>query len=272
MLALAAVAAAALLLPGFAPLQSGPQGGQVLQGVFPGTVRPGLVYLPPGFDPARRYPVAYLLHGLPGSPSEYLAGTGFLVTADAGIADGTLRPFVAVMPAAGPRPQYDGEWAGPWETALVDDVVPWVDAHLPTLAAAHDRTIGGLSAGGFGAVDIALRHPLLFGRVESWSGYFAPLRDGPFKGASRATLAANDPTRLVPAEAAELRAGGVRFFLSTGPYHSHWFRPRQTVDFARELRAARLPVAFHRYSDPHGEWRDQVATGLLWAFRATASP
>jgi enterochelin esterase-like enzyme len=269
-LALAAAAAAAVLLPGFAPVQTGPAGGRVLQGTFPGTARPGLVYLPPGFDPAKRYPVAYLLHGMPGSPSEYLAGTGFLATADEGISAGTLRPFIAVMPAAGPRPQYDGEWAGPWETALVGDVVPWVDAQLPTEADAGGRTIAGLSAGGFGAVDIALRHPGLFGRVESWSGYFAPLHDGPFKGAPRAVLAANDPVTLVPAEAAELRADRMRFFLSTGPYHSHWFRPRQTVDFTRELRAAGLPVAFHRYSDPHGEWRNQVATGLSWAYRATS--
>jgi enterochelin esterase-like enzyme len=269
--ALAAVAAA-LLLPGFAPAQSGPEGGQVLQGVFPGTVRPGLVYLPPAFDPARRYPVVYLLHGLPGSPSEYLEGTGFLATADEGIHGGALRPFIAVAPAAGPRPQYDGEWAGPWETALVDDVVPWVDTHLPTLAVPGGRTIAGLSAGGFGAVDMALRHPRLFGRVEAWSGYFTPLRDGPFRDAPRAVLAANDPVALVPGEAPELHEDGLRFFLSTGPYHSHWFRPAQTVDFARELRAARLPVSFHRYASAHGEWRNQVAAGLAWAYRATASP
>jgi len=154
----------------------------------------------------------------------------------------------------------------------VDDVVPWVDAHLPTLPDARDRTIAGLSAGGFGAVNTALRHPLLFGRVESWSGYFAPLRDGPFRHATRAVLAANDPAALVPAEAPELRADGVRFFLSTGPYHSHWFRPAQTVEFAHELRTARLPVAFHRYANAHGEWRNQVAAGLSWAFGTTASP
>jgi hypothetical protein len=35
-----------------------------------------------GFDPARRYPVVYLLHGMPGSPSEYLYGTQLLQYAD----------------------------------------------------------------------------------------------------------------------------------------------------------------------------------------------
>lgn len=258
----------ALLLPGFTAFGTDPDGGQVLQGTFPGTLRPGLVYLPPGFDPAQRYPVAYLLHGMPGSPSEYLAGTAFLDTADAGIAAGTLRPFIAVMPAAGPDARYNGEWAGPWETALVDRVVPWVDAHLPTLPDARDRLLAGLSAGGFGAVDIAFRHPALFGAVASWSGYFDPLRDGPFRTASRATLAANDPPLLLRSLAPTLRRDGIRWFLSTGPYHSHWFRPAQTLAFARQLRQAGLPVAYHAYADEHGVWRKQVATALAWAYGA----
>lgn len=257
MAALASVAAA-LLLPGFSQVQTGPRGGAVLQGTFPGAERPGLVYLPPGFDPSRRYPVVYLLHGMPGSPSEYLDGAGFLAAADDGIAGGTLEPFLAVLPAAGPAGRYDGEWAGPWEHDLVDEIVPWVDAHLPTSPSAGDRVLAGLSAGGFGAVDIALRHPAVFGRAASWSGYFTPLHDGPFKGAPRTVLAANDPVELVRRRAAALRRDGLRFFLSTGPYHSHWFRPQQTVSFAAELAALRLPVELRRYPSEQGVWTAQV--------------
>jgi enterochelin esterase-like enzyme len=269
--AVLASVAAAFLLPGFSQVQAGPRGGRVLRGTFPGELRPGLVYLPPGFSTGRRYPVVYLLHGMPGSPSEYPAGTGFLDAADEGIADGTLRPFVAAMPAAGPRGRYDGEWAGPWERSLVGEIVPWVDAHLPTEADAAGRTIGGLSAGGFGAVDIALRHPGLFGRVASWSGYFEPLRDGPFRHASPAALAANDPVLLAPQAAPALRPAGTRFFLSTGPAHSHWFRPAQTVAFARELHRLRIPVVLRRYAHERGVWRAQVGAALRWAFGVNSS-
>ena len=115
--------------------------------------------------------------------------------------------------------------------------------------------IAGLSAGGFGAMDIGLRHPDMFGAIEAWSGYFTPLRDGPFKGASRKVLAANDPARLARHKAALLRADGTRFFLSTGPFHSHWFRPEQTIEFTRELRSLQLPVRYHRYANAKGEWR-----------------
>lgn len=266
--ALAALATA-LLLPGFTALAPGPGGGQVLTGTFPGGERPGFVYLPPGFDPAVRYPVVYLLHGMRGSPDEYLGGTDLAGFADAAITDGRLRPFIAIVPAAGPSRDYNGEWAGPWERALLRTVA-WTDANLPTIAGRRGRVLAGLSAGGFGAVDIGLRHPGLFGTIESWSGYFRPLHDGPFAHASHALLAANDPAQLVVSEEPLLAHLGTRFFVSTGPAHSHWFRPSESVDFALELQSLGLPATLRLYSDPRGEWRQQLDAGLEWALTAAA--
>jgi enterochelin esterase-like enzyme len=258
-----------LLLPGFTPLPvgGGAGAGQVLAGVLPGTSRTGYVYLPPGFTTERRYPVVYLLHGMPGSPSEFLDGTQLPEWADAQIGAGSIRPFIGVLPAAGPDHRYNGEWAGPWETALVSRIVPWVDAHLPTDPERSQRVLAGLSAGGFGAVDIGLRNPQTFGTLESWSGYFAPLHDGPFKGAGRALLAANNPVLLARAGAAGLRRLGTRFFVSSGPAHSHWFRPAQTVRFAAELRSLGLTPQLQLVPSEHGEWRAQLDAGLAWALR-----
>jgi hypothetical protein len=255
----------AAVLPGFLPTAVGPDGGRILEGPLPGTARPGLIYLPPGFSEAAHYPTVYLLHGMPGSPSEYVDGAGLLGWADGAITSGTVAPFIAVMPAAGVTPQYNGEWAGPWERALVDDVVPWIDASLPTIRSPRARVLAGLSAGGFGAFDIALRNPGLFGVVESWSGYFQPLHDGPFKGAAKDVLAANDPRLLAKAGAARLRLDGTRFFVSTGPYHSHWFRPAQTTSFARELWQLGLPVRLLTLASRKGEYQTQLADGLGWA-------
>lgn len=257
---------AALALPGFTPFGTGPHGGSVWAGFFPGSERAGYVYLPPSYDPTHRYPVVYLLHGMPGSPTEYLSGTDLTDYADDGIASGLLRPFIAVLPAAGPDPKYNGEWAGPWEKELVADVLPFVDTHLSTLASPAGRTLAGLSAGGFGAFDIGLRNSGLFGAIASWSGYFHPLHDGPFKHATKATLSANDPTLLAVAERRTLVHEHVRFFLSTGPYHSHWFRPAQTTAFARELRRLGLPVQTFVDAQVKGEWQAQVDAGLEWAF------
>jgi len=268
--ALAALAAAVSLLPGFAPTQTGPGGGTVLAGTFPRGARTGYVYLPPGFTASRRYPVVYLLHGMPGSPSEYLAGARLVAFGDAAIAAGTVPPFIAVMPAAGTQPHYNGEWAGIWEHHVVARVVPWVDAHLPTIASPRGRVLAGLSAGGYGAVDIALRNPGVFGTVEAWSGYFRPLHDGPFRHASRDVLAANDPTLLVPRLAPALRADGTRFFLSSGPAHSHWFKPAETLAFAAELRRAGIRPEVRLFANLKGEWSDQLAAGLTWALARRA--
>ncbi len=262
-----AVAVAALVLPGFQTVAREPAGGQLLTGTFPGNVRPGYVYLPPGFDQNRRYPVVYLLHGLPGSPTEYVDGTELGTFADAAISQGTVRPFIAIVPSAGANSHYNGEWAGQWETGLVDHVIPWVDQHLPTFAAPEDRVIAGLSAGGYGAVNIALRHPGLFGTVESWSGYFRPLRDGPFIHADQGTLDANDPMKLARVDAAALRLSKVRFYISTGPVHSHLFTPQETIDFANELKQLGVAVALRVVSSVKDEWRSQLDAGVIWALR-----
>src|SRR2546423_9240660 len=107
---------------------------------------------------------------MPGWPSEYPGGSSLGTFADASIAGGTLRPFIGVMPAAGTSPRYNGEWAGEWETAVVDRVLPWVDQSLPTIAARAGRVIAGLSAGGDGAVGIPLPHPPLLRAGEGSSG------------------------------------------------------------------------------------------------------
>jgi enterochelin esterase-like enzyme len=191
-LAMAAAVASLLVPSGWLSVAQGPAGGTVWEGRIPNTFVPAdrrlsAIYLPPGYDPARRYPVVYLLHGMRGSPSSIFDAMRLPEVADHLIAAGGA-PFIAVMPVAGPTVHPNlGEWAGVWENYLVDDVVPWVDRNLPTIATAQGRALEGLCAGGFGAVDIGLRHPGVFGTLGSFEGYFAPVfDDGPFVGATAA--------------------------------------------------------------------------------------
>ena len=263
--------ASAVALAGFSPLATGPDGGQVLRGTIPGTPRASCIYLPPNYDPSRRYPVVYLLHGLPGSPTEYVFGTRIGTFGDDGITSHRLRPFIAVMPPAGGTSSYGGEWAGPWELELVHRVVPWVDANLAAVDGPSGRILAGLSAGGFGAADIGLRNAASFGTIESWSGYFEPLHDGPFRDAGATLLADNDPVELARTDAAELRRLGTRFFVSTGPLHSRTILPASSRAFATELHSLGIPVAYRDFPTLKGEWREQLVAGLTWALRPTAS-
>jgi enterochelin esterase-like enzyme len=197
--------------------------------------------------------VIFLLHGFPGSPSGFYDSLQLALVADQLISSHRVKPFVAVMPVAGrvPAKRTDEEWAGPWETYLIRDVVPWAESHLTLGTRQSDRAIAGLSAGAFGAVDIALRHPGIFGVAESWSGYFRPFRDGPLAHASAVELADHDPTVLVRREAALLRRQRVRFYLATGFNHGGIFR-RWTYEFARELRGLGLPYRVWASQRPDG--------------------
>lgn len=270
---MAALLLAAALLPGWTHVRTGLAGGTVWTGRIPNRVvawdrRPSAVYLPPGFAAGRRYPVVYLLHGLRGAPSEYWDALDIADVADGLISSGEAPPFIAVMPVGGPvvHPN-DGEWAGVWEDYVVDDVVPWVDANLPVLAARRDRALEGLSAGGFGAVDIGLRHPSLFGTLGSWAGYFAPVfKDGPFAHATKAYLAQHTPALLVRREAPLLRHDGTRFYVSVGGNHGD-VMTRYSLAFARELRALRLRSELWRLppADRGHFWSSTFPSALVYA-------
>ena len=158
------------------------------------------------------------------------------------------------------------EWAGVWENYVVDDVVPWVDEHLPTDPAR--RAIGGLSAGGFGAVDIGLRHLGMFGTLESWGGYFQPFRDGPFAHATAEQLDAHDPAWLVSREATRIRHDHVRIFISTGESGHGPVKARWTFQFGSELAAFHIPHELwilHVRKNGH-LWRRQLPAAIDYAF------
>jgi len=268
-LALLAAALVGSRPPGFAPIGAGPSGGTVWQGVIPGRYAPPdrlptVVYLPPGAAAGARYPVAVLLHGFPGSPYSFTDGLQLATVADGLIGWGTVPPFVAVIPRGGPV-RYHGEWAGRWEQFVVRDVVPWTEAHLPVARNHRLWMIAGLSSGGYGAVDIGLRHPGLFGTIESWSGYYRPYRDGPLRDASRAQLAAHDPTLLAEREAPLLRSLGTRFFVSCGSTHD-LANAVFALAFAAHLRALHLP--FDLWLQPGGHdgrfWHEQLPEALRY--------
>ena len=162
--------------------------------------------------------------------------------------------------------RYNGEWAGPWERYLVDDVVPWVDTHLPTHRDRDGRTIAGLSAGGFGAADIGLRAPRLFGTIESWSGYFHPLHDGPFEhaiagGAGRER--SRPPRRRAGPHPA--CASGRGSSSAAAPRTVTGSREQESVDFAHELQRLGVRHTLVLETDRGRQYGLQLSAGLVWA-------
>lgn len=147
---------------------------------------PYLVYLPPGYnDPAnvnRRYPVVYLLHGAPGNYKDWAGRGNAGATADALIGTGRIPPMILVMPEGKANLTVDSEWANGTppapqaESYLVQEVVPYIDAHYRTIAEQADRAIGGLSSGGYGGVNTTLHYPDVFGTAFGLSGNYLATR------------------------------------------------------------------------------------------------
>jgi S-formylglutathione hydrolase FrmB len=272
-----AALAAAALLAGWTQVGTGPDGGTVWNGRIPNTwvrgdTRPSTIYLPPGYRTSKRYPVLYLLHGLKGSPAEYWESLHLAQQLDGLVASGA-RPFIVVTPAGGQLVHPNrGEWAGAWERFVVGDVVPWVDEHLSTIPSPRARVLEGLSAGGYGAVDIGLRHPRLFDGLGAWDGYFTPMRDGPFAHATPAQLAAHDPVALVREEAPALRRRGTSFYISAGGNHGA-VRTSRSIAFAHEL--GRLHLRHELWLLPRADrghfWGATVPSALRFAVDAFRS-
>jgi S-formylglutathione hydrolase FrmB len=146
-------------------------------------------------------PVVYFLHGVPGSAADVF-GAGLAAALDAAIAAGAA-PFVVVSPDGGGTTHADTEWADSadgtdvLETFVTTTVRQAVEGANPR-DRAH-RAIAGFSMGGYGAMNLALRHPDLYGQVVSIAGYYhVDDPDGVFAG-QPALIAANTPDQHVSA-------------------------------------------------------------------------
>lgn len=127
------------------------------------------VFLPPGFDPAGGpYRLLVLLHGA-GADEQFWAGKIRLWSAvERGMADGRVAAPIAVMPGARDTWWVDSPMARA-ESWVVRDLLADVALKYPVARTRAGRAVAGYSAGGFGALRLALRRPDLFSRAALWA-------------------------------------------------------------------------------------------------------
>lgn len=160
--------------------------GNVQQILFPSpstsTSRRAFVYTPPGYEKntKTKYPVLYLQHGWGEDETAWSRQGHANLIMDNLIADGKMKPFIIVMtygmtndirPGGGGLRSFNIQ---PFQTVLLDELVPYVDANFRTIADQSHRAMGGLSMGGFETHTITLARPDVF-------SYYALLSGGTYK-------------------------------------------------------------------------------------------
>jgi enterochelin esterase-like enzyme len=164
--------------------------GHVQQVLFPspstGAARRAFVYTPPGYDQNQRtrYPVLYLQHGWGEDETAWSTQGHANLIMDNLIAEGKTRPFIIVMTYGmtnGIRPGSPGGLASfdikPFQTVLINELIPYVDTHFRTLADARHRAMAGLSMGGFETKAIAPKNLGTFNYIGLLSGGTFSMQD-----------------------------------------------------------------------------------------------
>jgi enterochelin esterase-like enzyme len=161
--------------------------GRVQQILFPSnstnTSRRAFVYTPPDYDKdlTKRYPVLYLQHGWGEDETAWSNQGRANLIMDNLIAEGKIKPFLIVMTYGMTNEIRFGGLRNfkiePFQTVLVDELIPYVDANFRTLSDQPNRAMAGLSMGGMETKSITLKNLDKFSHIGLFSGGTISLDD-----------------------------------------------------------------------------------------------
>jgi enterochelin esterase-like enzyme len=231
------------------------------------------VYLPPGYSRpgnTTRYPVVYLIHGSPGGPADWVESGDVEPVMNALIDAHEIKPAIVVMPDA------SGTWArdsecldqvrGPRDaTYLTSTVVHYVDAHYRTVRTRDGRMIGGMSSGGFCALNLGLQHLNEYSAILAFEAYGDP-------GANNIRRLLGGSVRLFRKVSPRLYIPRMRFthpvvaFLDVGSSKSRAIA--RVHGLADQLRA-RGQLVDYRIEQGQGHNWHEAAAGLPYALLFT---
>jgi S-formylglutathione hydrolase FrmB len=137
------------------------------------------VYLPPGYDPCRRYPLVVYLHGFLQDEGSFLESA--VIPIDRAIAAGKLPPVIVAAPDGSPRGVrcvlsagtfFLNSKLGAFEDFLMVDVWNFMMTHYPIRPEREAHVMMGVSMGGGAAFNKAIKYSERFGVVV---GIFPPV-------------------------------------------------------------------------------------------------
>lgn len=123
------------------------------------------VYLPPGYDPTRKYPLVIWLHGFAQDEQAFL--TQVVAHLDRAMACGQLPPMLIAAPDGSldghPCLMPTGSFfinssAGAFHDFLMEDLWDFLHACYPVRPEREAHVIAGVSMGGFGAFNLGIKY------------------------------------------------------------------------------------------------------------------
>ncbi|MBC7372988.1 MAG: esterase [Frankiales bacterium] len=232
------------------------------------------IYTPPGYRAGAgvRYPTLYLIHGSPGRAEDWFNAGGAAQVLDRLISAGVIPPLIVVAPSAnagffGDTECLNAVGGRQLETYLTSSVVHFVDSHYPTKPGWSNRSIGGMSSGGFCALNLGLRHQALFGSVLAFEPYGDPgvVALGTLLHGNRTLYAANSPRSYLPG----LRfQHPMQFFVNVGGASGHGVSTVRAL--AQQLRRRGQRTDFRVEPGQSHTWTE-AAAGLPYALAFTFS-
>ena len=133
------------------------------------------VYLPPDYQPDRSYSLILLLHGAFGDEHSFLE-TPRIKRLDELIRCGQVPPVIVACPdgtytgrnrITTPHSLDINGCGGPYEDHLLREVIPFLAARYAIRPDREAHALLGLSAGGLGAMNLAIRYRDFFGSVAT---------------------------------------------------------------------------------------------------------
>lgn len=204
--------------------------GQVIAEIVPsrslGGTRRIWLYLPPGYEASKDalYPVVFVLDG-----NNYVEKMDVPRVLDHLIANKSIPPVIVVFSEPADR-QEEYSRNPRWRAFITDELVPMVDKRFRTFPTPDHRVILGSSLAAYGAIDLAVSAPSIFGLC--------------------AAIAPPTQAATVVANQAHARAAviSIKFFVMGGVYDS-------MIDGARLLRTTldeyQAPVTYLEVSEGH---------------------
>ncbi|MEH2244626.1 alpha/beta hydrolase [Nostoc sp.] len=222
------------------------------------------VSLPPGYKQnlKQSYPVIFLLHGGHGYPTDwFIQSKGqALKTIEQLYTIGKLPPSIIITPdgydkrgsSAYRDPAYIDGPNGKISTAVGDELVKVVQSRYRTLTNPDFWAIGGLSSGGWGAVNVGLHNLDHFSILFSHSGYFQD-KSGPINSPISyiKSIPTPDQKRL-------------RIYLDSG--RSDIEEIHEAERFTKVLNNLKIYNSFRQFPGRHTwqYWREHLADSLTF--------